>query len=188
MVKKDIESTLHEERLFPPPVQFAARARLKPADLAALHASAKQDYVGFWANLARRELAWLRPFTQTLDDSAAPNYRWFTDGRLNVPPTARCPSREARPQVRDHVRRRAGRHATLTLSRAARRSLPLRERAERLKASQGRPRRDLHADGARSVIAMLACARIGAMHSVVFGGFSANLAEGSHRGCRGASC
>src|SRR5579885_3006329 len=45
---------------------------------------ATQDSVGFWAQLARQEITWQRPFTVALDDSAAPNYRWFTDGQLNV--------------------------------------------------------------------------------------------------------
>src|SRR3546814_3167088 len=42
------------------------------------------DHVGFWAGLAKKELAWQTPFTQSLDDSHAPNYRWFADGKLNV--------------------------------------------------------------------------------------------------------
>src|SRR5947208_6414842 len=84
MAEKSIESVLLEERLFPPPRAFTAKARLKPADLKQLYAAAEADHVGFWAELAREELVWQQPFTVALDDSDAPNYRWFTDGQLNV--------------------------------------------------------------------------------------------------------
>ena len=80
----DIESVLREQRSFAPPREFAARARLKERELSALHRRAQADYVEFWAALARTHLRWHRPFTHTLDASAAPNYRWFTDGELNV--------------------------------------------------------------------------------------------------------
>jgi acetyl-CoA synthetase len=174
VVNKDIESTLHEERLFAPPAGFAARARLQAADLAALHASAEQDHVGFWANLARRELTWQRPFTQTLDESAAPNYRWFTDGRLNV--SANC--------LDVHLEKSG--HKTAIVfegEQGDQRRLSYRE----LHAEVCRFANALQAEGIEAgdrvviympmvpeaVIAMQACARIGAIHSVVFGGFSA---------------
>ena len=80
----DISSVLVEERIFPPPPAFAAAASLKAQDLAELHRRAAADPLGFWAELAHSEIAWQRPFTQTIDESAAPNYRWFTDGALNV--------------------------------------------------------------------------------------------------------
>jgi hypothetical protein len=54
----NIESTLHENRLFAPAAEFTARARLKPADVAALRARAEADFTGFWAEHARRELVW----------------------------------------------------------------------------------------------------------------------------------
>ena len=84
MSEKDIESALHEERAFPPPAGFADHARIGPSEAATLRAAAAADHVGFWADLARRSLHWHRPFTVALDDSRAPNYRWFTDGELNV--------------------------------------------------------------------------------------------------------
>jgi len=84
MADSNIQSVLQEERSFTPPAPFAKRARPTAAELEALHAQAEADPNGFWADLARRELHWETPFTVTLDDSKAPNYRWFTDGRLNV--------------------------------------------------------------------------------------------------------
>src|SRR5208283_533731 len=71
----DIESVLNEQRSFAPPLEFVAQARLRAEEL---------DPVGFWAALARSHLRWHRPFTVTLDESDAPNYRWFSDGELNV--------------------------------------------------------------------------------------------------------
>ena len=84
MSSQNIKSVLVEERSFPPSPEFTAKARLKPADVAALRREAAADHVGFWARQARSELRWHKPFTVTLDDSQAPNYRWFTDGELNV--------------------------------------------------------------------------------------------------------
>jgi len=84
MADKNIKSILLEERSFPPPADFTARARIKPQDLAALRERARADHVGFWSELAARELTWHTPFTVRLDDREAPNYRWFSDGRLNA--------------------------------------------------------------------------------------------------------
>ncbi|HEX8781754.1 MAG TPA: acetyl-coenzyme A synthetase N-terminal domain-containing protein, partial [Steroidobacteraceae bacterium] len=81
---ESIQSVLLEERSFAPPRAFTASARIKPADAAALRKRAAEDYVGFWADLASQELTWHVPFKVTLDDSDAPNYRWFTDGELNA--------------------------------------------------------------------------------------------------------
>jgi len=84
MAQANIESVLLEKRQFPPSREFAGRARLQPPDLDALHRRAAADHVGFWAELARAELHWHRPFSVAFDDSNAPNFRWFTDGLLNV--------------------------------------------------------------------------------------------------------
>ncbi len=171
---KDIESVLNENRSFSPPADFAARARIKARDLAQLHRRAQEDYVGFWADMARSSVHWHKPFTITLDDSEAPNYRWFCDGELNV--SWNC--------LDAHLAERG--HKTAIIFEG--------EGGEVRRLSY----RELHADvcrfanGLRSlgvqrgdrvviylpmvpeaVIAMQACARIGAVHSVVFGGFSA---------------
>ncbi|HEX4389658.1 MAG TPA: acetyl-coenzyme A synthetase N-terminal domain-containing protein, partial [Steroidobacteraceae bacterium] len=84
MADKNIESALLEKRTFPPAPSFTARARIKPTDLENLQRRAREDHVGFWADLAAQELSWQTPFTEALDDSEAPNYRWFGDGRLNA--------------------------------------------------------------------------------------------------------
>ena len=84
MAQKDIQSVLQEDRVFPPAAAFRKQANIKAADLERMHDKAARDYVGFWADLAVAEIQWQRPFTVPLDDSRAPNYRWFPDGQLNV--------------------------------------------------------------------------------------------------------
>jgi len=175
----NIESVLHENRKFPPSTAFTAAARVKPADFAALNAEAARDSVAFWGRLAREELRWHRPFSQILDDSRAPNYRWFTDGVLNasfncldVHLAAHGGAREAKPAI--IFEGEAGDARTLTYAQL---TAEVCQFANALKAQGIQP-------GDRvviylpmvpeAVIAMQACARIGATHSVVFGGFSAN--------------
>ena len=175
MAHEDIKSVLLEERSFPPSAEFAARARLKPADVAALYAEAAADHLGFWEKLARSELVWDRPFTQTLDDSRAPNYRWFTDGKLNV--SHNC--------LDVHLAERGHQTAIIFEGEPGdTRRVSYRE----LHAEVCRCANALKAQGVRAgdrvviympllpqiVVALLACARIGAIHSVVFGGFSAS--------------
>jgi acetyl-CoA synthetase len=84
MNDKSLQSVMQEERSFPPQARFAATAHPNAAELALLREQAGRDSQEFWAEQARRELVWHKPFTHTLDESAAPNYRWFTDGQLNV--------------------------------------------------------------------------------------------------------
>ena len=174
MAEKNIKSVLLEERTFPPPPEFAARARIKPEDAERLRRRAHEDHVGFWAELAARELSWQRPFTQAFDDSEAPNYRWFTDGRLNA--SVNC--------LDIHLEERGHKTALIFEGEPGDvRRLSYRE----LHAEVCRFANALKAQGVSRgdrviiymplvpeiVIAMHACNRIGAIHSVVFGGFSA---------------
>ena len=171
---RQIESVLHEARVFPPAAEFVARARMTAADHARLTAEAASDNTGYWARRAREELVWSKPFTTVLDDSQAPNYRWFTDGELNASYNCLDVHLAARgektaiifePETGD-IRRLTYAELTAAVSRLA----------NGLKALGIRP-------GDRvviympmvpeAVIAIQACARIGATHSVVFGGFSA---------------
>ena len=80
----NIQSVMHENRVFEPSPAWAAQANIRKADCEALNAKAARDFPGFWADLARDTLAWHKPFTKTLDESNAPFYRWFEDGQLNV--------------------------------------------------------------------------------------------------------
>ncbi|MFC1589801.1 acetyl-coenzyme A synthetase N-terminal domain-containing protein, partial [Pseudomonadota bacterium] len=77
MSSNDINSVLIENRQFPPSDEFVANARIKPADFAALHKQAEENYEGFWADQAKQHIDWHKPFTTILDDSKAPHYQWF---------------------------------------------------------------------------------------------------------------
>jgi len=174
MADKNIESVLLEERTFTPAPAFSARAHLKPADAEALRRRAREDHVGFWTDLAAQELTWHTPFTVGLDATRAPNYRWFSDGRLNA--SYNC--------LDVHLNTRAEKTAVIFEGEPGDvRRLSYRE----LHAQVCRFANALKAQGVERgdrviiympltpeiLVAMHACNRIGAVHSVVFGGFSA---------------
>jgi acetyl-CoA synthetase len=178
MTQKDIQSVLQEDRVFPPSAQFRKEATLKDGELQRMYAKAEHDYVGFWADLAAAEIKWHRSFTVPLDDSQAPNYRWFTDGQLNV--SYNC--------LDAHLATRGEKIAIIFEGEPGDvRKLTYAE----LHGEVSRFANALKANGIgrgdrvvvymplipEAVIAMQACARIGAVHSVVFGGFSSNAVK-----------
>ncbi len=170
-----IESILHENRVFPPSPEFVAQANVSGMEAyRALCARASADYEGFWGELARNLINWHKPFTQVLDESKAPFYRWFHDGELNV--SYNCLDR--------HLAARGDRTALIfeaddgAVTRVTYRELYHRvcRFANGLKAlGVGKGDRVIiyMPMSIEAVVAMQACARIGAIHSVVFGGFSA---------------
>ena len=171
-----IESTLHESRIFPPSEETIRKATISgmPAYLA-LCKEADQDYAGYWARLAREHLVWKKPFSQSLDESNAPFYKWFADGKLNV--SYNCLDKNVDAGLGDKVAIIFEADDGL-VSKATYRDLLTKTcvLANALKA-QGIKKGDrviiympMSIEG---VVAMQACARIGAIHSVVFGGFSA---------------
>jgi acetyl-CoA synthetase len=167
---------LQENRIFAPPAAFAANAAIPSmAAYDALCAEAASDYEGFWARLARENLDWHKPFTSTLDESNAPFYEWFKDGLLNA--SYNCLDRNLKNGNADKA-------AIIfeaddgTVTRATYQDLYERtcKFANGLK-SRGIKKGDrviiYMSMSIEGVAAMQACARIGATHSVVFGGFSA---------------
>src|SRR6476619_4772694 len=84
-VMSDIESAKEENRVFNPSPEFTRTAAISgmPA-YEAMCAEAAKDYEGFWGKLARENLQWQTPFTKVLDESKAPFYEWFNDGKLNA--------------------------------------------------------------------------------------------------------
>src|SRR6266581_4494874 len=170
-----IESVAHETRVFPPPPGFISQANVGKAEFDRLNAAAAADFPGFWAKLARDELLWHKPFTQSLDESNAPFYKWFEDGELNV--SYNCLERNLE---NGNANKTAivfeaddGKVTKITYRDLYHRVCRL---ANGLK-SRGIKKGDrviiyipMSIEG---VVAMQACARIGATHSVVFGGFSA---------------
>ncbi|MGM8061194.1 acetate--CoA ligase [Vogesella indigofera] len=170
-----IESVLKETRSFPPSDAFRAKATLSGMDAYNAQAAlAEADYAGFWGNLARELLTWSKPFTTVLDDSNAPFFKWFADGELNV--SYNCIDR--------HLATKANKTAIIFEADDG--------SVENISYQQLHERVSRFANGLKSlgvakgdrvvvympmvadaVVAMQACARIGAIHSVVFGGFSA---------------
>ena len=168
----EISALLHEDRVFPPPPEFAANANVRDARP---YDEAERDYEGFWAAFAA-ELDWNRKWTKVLDWSDPPNAKWFVGGQLNA--SVNCVDRHARTARRNKAaiiwEGEPGDRRTLTYWDLFRQ---VNQFANVLK-SLGVKRGDRVAIYMPLVpelaIAMLGCARIGAAHSVVFGGFSAD--------------
>jgi acetyl-CoA synthetase len=162
--------------LYPVPAAFAAQAAVgSRAAYDTLCAQAQEDYAGFWADYARKLLAWHKPFSKTLDDSEAPFFKWFEDGTLNA--SYNCLDRHVNAGLGDKVAIRfEADDGTVTLStyrdllqRVCRLANALKEQGVQ-KGDRVVLYLPMSVEG---VVAMQACARIGATHSVVFGGFSA---------------
>jgi acetyl-CoA synthetase len=170
-----IESVLQESRIFPPAAEFVRQANVSGMEgYRKLCAEAERDMPAFWARLAKEHLAWHKPFTKTLDESNAPFYRWFNDGELNA--SYNCLDR--------HLKTQPGKTAIIFEADDGK---VTKITYQALYHEVCRMANALKAHGVKAgdrvlvympmsiqvVVAMQACARIGATHSVVFGGFSA---------------
>jgi acetyl-CoA synthetase len=170
-----IESVLQEHRVFPPPAAAAAGATISGMDAyRALAAEAERDYEGFWGRLAKETLSWNKPFTKVLDESKAPFYTWFEDGLLNASYNSIDRHVEAGHGQRVAIVFEAD-DGTVTnvtyedlLQRVSRFANALKTRGVK-KGDRVVIYMPMSVEG---IVAMQACARIGATHSVVFGGFS----------------
>ncbi|HQU47583.1 MAG TPA: acetate--CoA ligase [Casimicrobiaceae bacterium] len=171
----NIQSVLQENRHFAPSAAFVAQANVKPADFAALNAEAERDYEGFWGRLARENLAWHKPFTKVLDASNPPFYRWFADGELNA--SYNCLDRNVEAGRGDKVaivfESDDGKVAQVTYRELLARTCRMANGLKSLGVTKGDRVIIYVPMSVEGVVAMQACARIGATHSVVFGGFSA---------------
>jgi len=174
MAQDNIQSTLHENRTFPPSDSFVNTAALSADKLNTLYQQAGKDHTEFWSQQAKQEINWQQDFETVVDNTNAPFYRWFPDGKLNV--SYNCLDRhltdrgdktaiifEGEPGDTQHISYRELHQKVCTFANA-------------LKA-QGIQKSDrviiYMPMISEAVVAMQACARIGAIHSVVFGGFSA---------------
>ncbi|HQR50344.1 MAG TPA: acetate--CoA ligase [Methylophilaceae bacterium] len=170
-----IESVMTETRLFEPGVDIMRHAAVSGMDAYnALCAEAEKDYEGFWAKLARELLSWHKPFSQVLDESSAPFYRWFGDGELNV--SYNCLDR--------HLATRGDKTALIfeaddgsvtnvTYRQLYHRVCQFANALKTLKLNVGDRVVIYLPMSIEAIVAMQACARLGLTHSVVFGGFSA---------------
>jgi acetyl-CoA synthetase len=169
------ESHMNEVRVFPPPADFAAKAWIgSMAEYERIYRRSVDDPEGFWGDAAS-ELEWFKPWEQVLDDSG-PHAKWFTGGKLNL--SHNCVDRHAKGARRDkvallwegepgEVRRLTFGELHIEVQRFANvlKSLGVK-RGDRVAVYMGMC--------PELAIALLACARIGAVHSVIFGGFAAH--------------
>jgi acetyl-CoA synthetase len=170
-----LTSVLTENRVFPPAPAFAATARIKSLrEHQTLSAQAASDPAGFWGSLAERELHWFTPWTQTLEWQP-PFARWFVGGQLNL--AYNCLDRHIAAGRADKTaliwEGEPGDSRTFTFRALHRAVCQCANMLKRLGVQKG-DRVGIYLPMIpEAAIAMLACARIGAVHMVVFGGFSA---------------
>ena len=170
MSDRTLENLLQEDRLFPPSAEFVARANVGPEVY-----EQSEDWKNWWLEQARNRITWYKEPTESVDESTPPFYRWFADGQLNL--SYNCLDRHLDTlgdKVAYHWIGEPGDTRDLTYSELHE---EVSKFANGLK-SIGVGRGDRVAIYLGMIpelpIAMLACARIGAIHSVVFGGFSSD--------------
>ena len=171
----EIENLLSEHRTFPPDPEFTARANAT----AELYLEAEADFEAFWARLARERISWSKPFDKTLEWDL-PFARWFDGGELNI--SYNCVDRHVEnglgSKVAYHWIGEPGDTRTITYADLHREVQKAANALLQLGVGKG-DRVAIYMPMIPELpIAMLACARIGAPHTVVFGGFSAEALSG----------
>ena len=165
-----LDNLLSEDRTFPPSAEFAAAANVTGQ----AYARAEADPQAYWAAQANR-LTWATPFSQVLDWSDAPHARWFADGKLNV--AYNCVDRHVEAgrgdKVAIHWEGEPGDSRTITYADLQREVCKTANALLSLGVRTGDRVAIYLPMIPEAIFAMLACARLGAAHSVVFGGFSA---------------
>ncbi len=164
------------QKMYYPPEELVKNAAVSGMDhYKRLVAEAEKDYEGYWANHARTLLDWKKPFTQVLDESNAPFYKWFADGVLNA--SYNCLDRHVAAGLGDKVaiifEADDGKVTKVTYRELLARVGQFANALKSLGVKKGDRVLIYLPMGIEGVVAMQACARIGATHSVVFGGFSA---------------
>ena len=170
------EALLHEERVFPPAPGFVAQANISGMDAYnTLCAEARKDPNAFWGRLARETLYWQRPFTRVLDESNPPFFKWFEDGLTNA--SYNCLDRNLH---NGNAQKTAlifeaddGAVTRITYQELTQRVCRFANGLKAMGVGKGDRVVIYMPMSVEGVVAMQACARIGATHSVVFGGFSA---------------
>jgi acetyl-CoA synthetase len=175
MATSTIESVLQEKRVFPPSAAMVKQANISGMDAyRAMVAEFERDFEGTWARLARETLAWTKPFGQVLDQSKAPFFRWFHDGELNA--SYNCLDRHLQT-IGDKTaiifEADDGRVSRITYRELHREVCRFANALKSHGVKLGDRVLIYMPMSIQVVVAMQACARIGATHSVVFGGFSA---------------
>ncbi|AAQ60946.1 acetate--CoA ligase [Chromobacterium violaceum] len=170
-----LDSILKETRSFAPSEEFRRKASI--SGIEAYHALCEQaddHYLSFWGDLARELITWKKPFSRVLDDSQAPFFKWFDDGVLNA--SYNCLDRHLAANANKIAiifEADDGEVTRVTYSELHRRVCQFANGLKSLGVKKGDRVVVYMPMGIEAVVTMQACARIGAIHSVVFGGFSA---------------
>ncbi len=175
MSQDTIESILQEKRLFQPPAEFSQKAHIKSLEeYQALYDKAKADPQAFWAELATQELDWFQKWDAVLDWQP-PFAKWFVNGKINI--SYNCLDRHLTTWRKNKAaliwEGEPGDSRTLTYAQLHREVCQMANVIKDLGVQKGDRVGIYMPMIPEAAIAMLACARIGAVHSVVFGGFSA---------------
>ena len=171
-----MEPLKQENRVFNPPADFVKGAAIPGMDAYnKLCDEANQDYDGFWGRLAKENIYWKKPFTKVLDESKAPFYKWFEDGTTNA--SYNCLDRQVEAGLGDKTalifEADDGTVTKVTYKELLERVCKMANAMRKMGIKSGDSVIIYMAMTIEGIVAMQACARIGAIHSVVFGGFSA---------------
>ncbi|QWD95783.1 acetate--CoA ligase [Polynucleobacter sp. MG-6-Vaara-E2] len=171
-----MEPLKQENRIFNPPADFVKGAAIPGMDAyKKLCAEAEKDYDGFWGRLAKENIYWKKPFTKVLDESKAPFYKWFEDGTTNA--SYNCLDRQVEAGLGDKTaiifEADDGAVTKVTYKEMLECVCKMANALRKMGIKSGDSVIIYMAMTIEGIVAMQACARIGAIHSVVFGGFSA---------------
>jgi acetyl-CoA synthetase len=171
-----MEQLMQENRVFNPPAGFVNDATISGMEAYnKLCAEAEKDYDGFWARLAKENIFWKKPFTKVLDESQAPFYKWFEDGTTNA--SYNCLDRQVENGLGNKTaiifEADDGSVSNATYQNLLERVCKMANALRKMGIKSGDRVIIYMSMSIEGIVAMQACARIGAIHSVVFGGFSA---------------
>ncbi len=175
----NLDSVLRENRVFPPPAEFAAKAHVdSEAAYEELYARSVKDPEGFWAGIAK-ELHWFKPWTKVLDwpnDPQEPWAKWFVGGTTNL--CYNCVDRHVKNGKKDKTaivwEGEPGEIRRLTFGELLKEVSKFANALKKLGVKKGDRVAIYMGMTPELAIALLGCARIGAVHSVIFGGFAAH--------------
>ena len=173
--KNSINNILEENRTFPPSKEFSNSAIIKSKkDLSDLREKARKNPIEFWDSYAKTEIDWFRPYETVLDGNKAPFFKWFPEGQLNI--TYNCLDRHIKNGLGDKNaliwEGEPGDSKTFSYKDLLKEVCKASNALKSLGVKKGELVCIYMPMIPEAMIAMLACARIGAPHSVVFGGFS----------------
>ena len=175
----ELKSVTNDNRLFRPTKKFTENANLNQEIFDQLNKEANTNYPKFWGDLAKKNIYWHKPFTKILNEDKAPFFKWFEDGKLNV--SYNCLDRHLKTHPNKTAiisESDAGSIQTITYKELHSKVCRFANALKSIDIKKGDRVVIYMPHSIEAIIAMQSCARIGAIHSVVFGGFSSKaLAE-----------